>query len=151
FRPSPPPALTDAAYTEAFEEVKRLGGDGVRTRTERRDFETFQGIFLAFDGTPSFCAPPRLYNQVVRTVLLDRAEKQRIAVKDLGAQDVARLFALVNLGMADAAISAWEAKYYYSFWRPITGIRAAATDANPQTQPDLLWSPLGAPASNAPG
>ena len=90
------------------------------------------------------------YNQIVRTVLLDHAEKQHITVKDLGVQDVARLFALINLGMADAAISAWEAKYHYSFWRPITGIRAAATDLNPRTQPDLLWSPLGAPASNAP-
>ena len=161
FRPSPPPALTDETYTRAYDEVKRLGGDGIRTPTERRDYETFQGIFWAYDGTPSLCAPPRLYNQVVRTVLLDRAEKHRsetdptmkqpIAVRDLGVQDVARLFALVNLGMADAAISAWEAKFHYRYWRPITGIRAAASDANPRTRPDLLWSPLGAPSSNAPG
>jgi membrane-associated phospholipid phosphatase len=154
FRPSPPPTLTDETYSRAFKEVKRLGGDGVKSATERRDFETFQGIFWAYDGTPALCAPPRLYNQVVRTVLLDRAEKHRpkpISVEELGVQDVARLFALVNLGMADAAISAWEAKYHYRFWRPVTGIRAAATDSNSETQPDLLWTPLGAPASNAPG
>ena len=44
--------------------------------------------------------------------------------------------------MADAAISCWEAKYFYNFWRPITAIRLADTDNNPDTDPDVNWSPL---------
>jgi hypothetical protein len=50
--------------------------------------------------------------------------------------------------MADAAISCWEAKYFYKIWRPTTAIRNAAIDGNPATVADPLWVPLGAPASN---
>ena len=61
----------------------------------------------------------------------------------------ARLFAMANLAMADAAISAWDAKYYYRYWRPVTGIRAAAEDGNEATAVDFYWKALGAPASNS--
>jgi hypothetical protein len=64
FRLPPPPALGSAEYAAAFEEVKRLGGDGVTTPTERTDDQTLIGIYWAYDGTPSLCAPPRLYNQI---------------------------------------------------------------------------------------
>jgi len=59
--------------------------------------------------------------------------------------DLARLFALTNVAMADAGISAWEAKYYYQYWRPITGIRNAPSNANP------TWYPLGAQDTNTVG
>ena len=52
----------------------------------------------------------------------------------------ARLFALLNIAMADAAICAWDAKYTYDFWRPVTAIRAGDTDGNPATAPDPTWS-----------
>src|SRR5262249_49544751 len=52
----------------------------------------------------------------------------------------ARLFALLNIAMADAAICAWDAKYTYDFWRPVTAIRNA--DANGLTTPDPSWEPL---------
>src|SRR5262249_11268879 len=61
------------------------------------------------------------------------------------------LFALVNLAMADAGISAWDCKYVDNFWRPITAIRAGARDGNPLTVGLPTWTPLGAPRSNAPG
>jgi len=57
FRVPPPPAMTSVEYTEAFNEAKRLGGDGVNTPTERTDDQTFAGVFWAYDGTPSLCAP----------------------------------------------------------------------------------------------
>jgi hypothetical protein len=105
----------------------------------------------AYDGTPSLCAPPRLYNQIAVHI----AEQQ-----GTDGVELARLLALVNVTMSDAAIAIWESKYYYNFWRPVTGIREAdegtgptgAGDGNPATQGDPTFMPLGAPAShlNAP-
>ena len=73
--------------------------------------------------------------------------------------ELARLLALVNVAMADAGIASWESKYYYQFWRPVTGIREADRgtgptgrgDGNPPTVGDPTFSPLGAPASNLQG
>jgi hypothetical protein len=63
----------------------------------------------------------------------------------------ARLFALVNLAMGDAGISCWGCKYIYQFWRPIVGIREAASTGNPATVADPTWEPLGAQADNNSG
>jgi membrane-associated phospholipid phosphatase len=54
----------------------------------------------------------------------------------------ARLFALLNFGMADAQISCWDTKYTYNFVRPVTAIRNAANDGNPDTEADTAWAPL---------
>ena len=75
------------------------------------------------------------------------------------ASELARLLARVNTAMADAGIAIWESKYYYDFWRPVTGIREADAgtgptgqgDDNPATLGDPTFSPLGAPASNLKG
>jgi hypothetical protein len=147
FRVPPPPALTSRAYTAAFDEVKRLGGDGVATPTERTADQTLAAIFWAYDGTPSLCAPPRLYNQIAMAI----ANQMGTDIVDL-----ARLLALVNVAMADAGVASWESKYYYQFWRPVGGIREAEGitsptgrgDGNPLTIGDPIFSPLGAPASN---
>ena len=151
FRIPAPPALKSQAYTAAFREVKRLGGDGIVTPTERTADQTHIGIFWAYDGTPSLCAPPRLYNQIALTVA-DVKNTNNVL-------DLARLLALVNVAMADAGIAAWESKYHYDFWRPVTGIREADPgtgplgegDGNPATRGDVTFSPLGAPASNLNG
>jgi hypothetical protein len=150
FRVPPPPAMESAEYAAAFNEVKRLGGDGVHTLTERTQLQTDIGIYWAYDGTPSLCAPPRLYNQIAVVV----AEKMRS-----NAIELARLLALVNVAMADAATAIWESKYFYQVWRPVTGIREADAgtgpigdgDGNAATEGDVLFSPLGAPASNLEG
>jgi hypothetical protein len=152
FRVPPLPSLDSAEYAAAYNEVKQLGGDGLVTPTTRTTEQTQIGIFWAYDGTPSLCAPPRLYNQVA----------MRIAHKmgtDTDALDLARLLALVNVAMADAGIAAWESKYYYQYWRPVTGIREADEktgpsglgDGNQFTIGDPTFSPLGAPASNLMG
>lgn len=144
FRPVPPPALTDAAYTGAYDEVQRLGGDPANgTSTSRTQEQTFTAILWGYDGTPSLCAPPRLYNQIARTIALTKGLHR--------VDDLARFFALVNVAIADAGIAAWEAKYYYRHWRPVTGIRAGDTDSNPSTHQDPGWYPLGAPATNTQG
>jgi len=134
FRLPPPPALDSAEYAAAFEEVTRLGGDGITTPTERTPDETSAGIYWAYDGLPSLCAPPRLYNQIA----VQLAEEQGLDIVE-----TARLLALMNVAMADSGIAAWETKYYYKFARPITAIRAAADDGNPETAGDTSFVPLG--------
>jgi hypothetical protein len=150
FRCPPPPAMTSDAYTSAYNEVKNIGGDGITTPTQRTPEQTFIAVFWAYDGTPTLCAPPRLYNQVT-VQIADRTRLQPV--------QLARLLALANVAMADAAMSAWESKYHFDFWRPITGIRESdpgtgptgGGDGNPATVGDPTFTPLGAPASNLQG
>jgi hypothetical protein len=150
FRAPPPPALDSAEYAEAFAEAKALGGDGVVTPSGRTADQTEIGIFWAYDGTPSLCAPPRLYNQIAMQI----ADQMGSDVIDL-----TRLLALINTAMADAGIAIWESKYFYELWRPVAGIREADAnpalslpgDGNPATIADLTFNPLGAPASNLTG
>jgi hypothetical protein len=146
-RVPPPPAMDSDAYTAAFNEVKAVGGDGVHTLTLRTPEQTEIGIYWAYDGTPSLCAPPRLYNQIAVHIANQ---------KGTGVVGTARLLALVNVAMADAGIAIWESKYHYGFWRPVTGVREADAgtgptglgDGNPDTIGDVGFWPLGAPASN---
>lgn len=152
FRTPPPPALDSAEYTAAFDETKRLGGDVVHTATERTDEQTHIGLFWAYDGTPSLCAPPRLYNQITVHI----ADQMHTTSNTLA---FARLLALVNVSMADAGIAVWESKFFWDFWRPVAGIRESdpgtgptgAGDGNPDTTGDPDFWPLGAPASNLQG
>ena len=150
FRVPAPPPMTSHRYTVAFNEAKLFGGDGIVTQTIRTPEQTEIGTYWAYDGTPSLCAPPRLYNQIAMQI----AESRGTSTLDL-----ARLMALINVAMADAAIAIWDSKYHYEFWRPITGIREAspgtgptsAGDGNPATSGDPTFMPLGAPASNLHG
>jgi hypothetical protein len=152
FRAPIPPALNSAEYTAAYNETKSIGGDGIVTPTIRTAEQTEIGIFWAYDGTPSLCAPPRLYNQITMHIADQMGTSSNPAA-------LARLLALVNVAMADACISIWESKYYYQYWRPVTGIRESDPgtgptglgDDNPNTIGDLNFSPLGAPASNLNG
>jgi hypothetical protein len=147
YRVPPPPAMDSPEYAAAFAEVKAYGGDGVATPHLRTQDQTEIGIYWAYDGTPTLCAPPRLYNQIVIKI----ADQKRT-----GPVALARLLALLHTSMADAGLAIWESKYYYAFWRPVTGIREADPgtgptgegDGNPDTLGDATFSPLGAPASN---
>lgn len=150
FRAPPPPAMDTAEYAAAYDEAKNLGGDGVVTPTQRTAEQTVIGTFWAYDGTPSLCAPPRLYNEIT-VHIADQT--------GLDSLELARLLALVNVAMADTGITVWESKYYYDFWRPITGIRESDPgtgptglgDGNDATVGDPTFTPLGAPASNLTG
>ena len=150
FLAPPPPALTSAAYITAFNEAKAVGGDGVVTPTQRTPEQTFIGTFWAYDGTPSLCAPPRLYNQITVHI----ADQTKLKPLEL-----ARLLALANVTMADAAMTVWESKFYYNLWRPVTAIRESDPgtgptgrgDGNDATIGDPSFTPLGAPASNLVG
>lgn len=147
FRPPPPPAIDSAEYAAAYNEVKALGGDGVLTPTSRTADQTQAAIYWAYDGVPSLCAPPRLYNQIAVKIATQRGTN---------AADLARLLAILNVSMSDSGLTSWECKYFYKYWRPITGIREADAgtgpsglgDNNPLTSGDPTFVPLCAPATN---
>jgi hypothetical protein len=144
FRVPPPPSLTSAQYTDSFLLTEQLGGDPMHgTETTRDARETLMGIYWTYDGTPGLCAPPRLYNQIARTLAFQQGIDR--------VEDAARYLALVNTAMADAAIAAWDSKYFYQFWRPVTAIRDPLSTGNPYTKPDPSWYPLGAQATNTHG
>ena len=148
FRAPPPPALGSSEYAEACADVARLGGDGVTTPTARSAEQTEIGIYWAYDGVPTLCAPPRLYNQIALQIGIDQGIRDPL--------ELARYLALINLAMADAGSAIWESKYYYDHWRPITAIRESDAgtgpsglgDGNASTIGDPTFTPLGAPASN---
>jgi len=123
FRPAPPPALTSDAYAAAINEVQSLGS---ATSTTRTADQTQIG---------QFWAPPiqNFWNQIADTVA---------AAHHSDLPTTARLFAELNLSFADSAIAFYDAKYTYQLWRPVTAIRLADTDDNPNTTADPNWLPL---------
>src|SRR5256885_3281586 len=135
FRPGPPPALTSAVYTRVFNEVKSLGFINSTTRTAE---QTEIGKF--WNGNIQ-----DFWNEIAQTAALDR---------HLNLEQSARLFALLNISLADTAIAFFDAKYTYNFWRPVTAVQFAGTDGNPHTEPNPTWLPLStktAPDPSYPG
>ncbi|HAB16087.1 MAG TPA: vanadium-dependent haloperoxidase [Verrucomicrobiota bacterium] len=128
FRAEPPPVLDGPEWAEQMNQVKSLGG---RNSTNRTPEQTEIAFFWA-DGVGSE-TPPGHWNGVAQ---------QFAKTKDLPLLESARLFALLNLALADAAISSWDSKYAYDWWRPITAIRGANSDGNPATEPNENWTPL---------
>jgi membrane-associated phospholipid phosphatase len=141
-----PPALDSAEYAKDYNEVYGKGRDQGGTRTPG---ETTIGLYWAYDGARNIGVPPRLYNQVVRAIAM-----QAHATEEQNA----KLFAMVNVAMADAGIQCWHEKYTYNVWRPVVGIREADRgwgptgigDGNSCTEGDPYWLPLGAPRTNQP-
>jgi hypothetical protein len=128
FRPPPPPALNSPEYTAAFNEVKSLGAANSTTRTA----EQSQIARFWYGAAGTFTAGG-YWNQIAQEVAVQRGNS---LVQN------ARLFALLNMAQADATFAIWDAKYTYNFWRPVTAIRAADTDGNPDTAADPAWTPF---------
>lgn len=149
-----PPPFDNQEYVRALQEVRGRGiapelmGTLPSNLTKRTIDQTLIGIYWGYDGAAGLGTPPRLYNQIVRRVAVARGNAE--------AKN-ARLFALVNVAMADAGILAWDQKYIHDFWRPVVAIREhdrsmglaiqARNDISNDT--DTGWLPLGAPATNS--
>lgn len=148
------PPFDNAEYETALREVRGKGikpelmGTLPNTVAGRTIDETTIGLYWGYDGASEIGTPPRLYNQIVRRVAI---------TGNNSPADNARLFAFVNVAMADAGILAWDQKYCHDFWRPVVGIRehdrsmgpgATLASSSMDTDCDPLWSPLGAPNSN---
>ena len=123
FAPPAPPRLTSARYTRDFDEVKAFGS---KTSTVRSPAQTSTALFFSGNALVQ-------YNAALR---------DQVTVRHLDIVDAARMFAAVDMSVADAVISVWHAKYRYGYWRPITAINLADTDGNPATDPDPSWVPL---------
>jgi hypothetical protein len=121
--PGPPPALTSAAYTREFNEVKALGS---ATSTVRTAEQTAIALFYSGNAIAQFNAGLR----------------DQVQVRHQDIVDAARMFAAVDMSAADTLISVWYAKLKYGFWRPDTAITLADTDGNPATVADPTWMPL---------
>jgi len=117
FRPPGPPSLDSEQYAADYNEVKELGAAVGSTRTEE---QTQIALFWA-DGAGTE-TPPGHWNSIAQ--LISAAQGNTL-------EENARLFALMNIAMADAAICAWDAKYTFHFWRPVTAINFA--------EPELNW------------
>lgn len=121
-----PPALASQAYADALNEVQSIGSATSLTRTA--DQTNIGYHWMDGPGTES---PPGHWNYIAQDVS-----------SSLSFEEKARLFALLNLAEADAAIAIWDAKRLYDFWRPMQAIGLADTDGNPLTNVDTAWTPL---------
>lgn len=123
-----PPAINSAAYTTAYNEVKEIGSATSATRTAD---QTDIARFWADGGGTS--TPPGHWNRIAQTVAASEGNT---------LSENARLFALLNIASADAAIACWDNKYVSDLWRPLTAIRAGDADGNNDTTGDAAWTPL---------
>jgi PAP2 superfamily len=126
FRPGPPYAVTDKAYTADYNEVKSLGSDGSITPSARTADQTEIAYFW-------WESSPLKWSRIGRTVAANAG---------LNSWQNARLFALLNMALADGYIAMSATKNHYRYWRPVTAIRAGETDDNPDTAGDPAWTPL---------
>lgn len=122
FRLPPPLALDSAEYAAEYNELKTMG---VYNGSGRTSDQSELALFWA-GNTPLF------WNRIAADFS---------ASHSLSLTQNARLFARLNLSMADAGIACWDSKYRYVFWRPITAIREGDLDGNASTDPDVAWVP----------
>ena len=128
FRRPGPPRLQSGEYSKSFNRVKSIGHKLSTVRTA----DQTQIAFFWADG-PGTATPPGHWNVIAQTVA---------SQFELSSVENAHLFALLNITLADAAIVAWDMKFEYYFWRPITAIREANLDGNHKTQQESTWEPL---------
>ena len=126
FRAKPPPALTSAEYTKDYNETKALGAKtgGTRTpeQTEIADFFDSNHLCLTFQRAP-------------------RSVMNAVAANVKNIDESSRLMMLITVSISDAAITCWNDKRFYNFWRPVTAINEGEDDGNPATAGDPAWQP----------
>ncbi len=128
FRLPAPPGLESDEYAAAFDEVRRLGAfDSAERTAEQSQIARFWD-----DGVGS-ATPPGHWQEIAVAIARQRGGT---------LHENARLLTLLALAAADAAIVAWDNKYYFNHWRPMAAIRSAATDRNPVTVHAETWTPL---------
>jgi hypothetical protein len=132
FTPDPPPDITSPEYAASYNRVKALGAADSSVRT---DDQTEVGYFWSYDSA-EIGTPIVMYNQALQQIGEQQGNSFMMNL---------RLFAIGNASMADAGIAAWNTKYLYDFWRPVTGIHQGDQDGNPLTAGDPNWQPLGGP------
>jgi membrane-associated phospholipid phosphatase len=133
FRPPAPPAVCSPSYAAALEQVKSLGQDSSTTRTPDQTVEA------KFWGSAPIW---NTWNEVTQRLLTDQ---------DASLRRATAVFADLDLTLADATISLYDAKYIYHVWRPVTAIREGNTGFNPGIAADPQapnWNPLAITAAD---
>lgn len=120
----PPPDLGSDTWTQDYNQVKALGA---LNSTVRTPWQTEVGRFWMDHGAAQ-------YGRMLRAIAGQR---------NLSLSDTARLFAMGYSALADSFIGCMNAKYHFSFWRPVTAIQNGDIDGNPDTVADPNWLPLG--------
>jgi hypothetical protein len=123
FRPDPPISLSSEEWATDYNEIKDYGG---KTSSKRSPQQTETARFWLMVGPPA-------YHPFVR---------QLVTAKQMSVGDSARFMALATVGLNDALIAVFDAKYHYNFWRPITAIRNGDTDGNDATEREATWQPI---------
>ncbi|MFM8728075.1 MAG: vanadium-dependent haloperoxidase, partial [Planctomycetaceae bacterium] len=128
FRPEAPPTLDSSDYARDLNEVQQLGAVNSTTRTpEQTDIAKF------WASGPGTATPPGQWNMIASII----AQEQQLSLPQS-----ARMYAILDMSLADAAILCWNTKYHYELWRPVTAIQKADTDGNDKTTADPAWLPL---------
>jgi hypothetical protein len=122
FRPGPPPALSSAEWARDYNEVKSLGATNSTART------------------PEQTEAVKFWDNVNFGPSWQAVSRELAIKKQLSLAECARLFALLNMSLANAYIVNWDAKYTYNFWRPVTAIRNGDQDGNDATERDAGWT-----------
>jgi hypothetical protein len=124
FRVDAPPDLTSSAYTRSYQEVSLVGdANSVARPQDRTDVAHF---FAAVNA-------PEVWNNVVQQITQAHGST---------LEEKARAFALIGMAISDGLVTVMESKYFYVRWRPVTAIRAGDTDGNPNTEPNVAFTPL---------
>lgn len=125
FRPAGPPALDSVLYAQVLNETKTMG-------RQNSPFRTADQTLLA-----------QFWQSSNATYFWNSVGLQMVAAStDRTLLENARLFGALNVSIADAVIAAWDAKYYFHSWRPVTAIQLADVDGNLATAVDASWTPL---------
>lgn len=122
------PKVETLAYLVDYVEVKDIGSAKSTSRTA--DQTAAARFWNDGAGTATLAGT---WNQIATTVA---------AAAGTTVAENARLFAWMNLAMADADIASWNAKAVSLSWRPVTAIRQGDSDGNAASPGDSTWSPL---------
>jgi hypothetical protein len=135
------PMPNTARFRAGFRDVTAVGADPTVAGSTNGAREQFIGNFWGYDGAALLGTPPRLYIQIVNKIASDQGLRKVDAY--------ARLLALVSTTMGDSGIAAWDSKYFYNYWRPVTGVQRGGEAGDPTigNRPD--WRPFGASVVNA--
>jgi PAP2 superfamily len=118
-----PLSVRSPEFAKEIDEVRRIGS---RDSRDRSSMETATAIFWTVGPGP-------LYNEIAR---------KESAAKGIDLMENARLFAVLNVAMADVSVATWHEKWRHSFLRPSTAIHKADTLDNPAIKQDASWQPL---------
>src|SRR5581483_7646008 len=118
-----PPDLGSAQWAQEYNEVKLLGAANSSVRTAA---QTEIALFWTAN-------PVATYFGAFGQLAIDR---------HLNLSKSARLLAMLSVAFTDGGIGCFNAKYHFSFWRPVTAIPNGDLDGNPDTVADPTCLPL---------